>query len=278
MTPTPRHPFAPRRAAFVTGRYAQRTAVGLEEPIQFRKFHGEDVHTVGLDPVHPTDASLLKGAGYETALLGKWHLGYAPQFGPDYHGFDEFFGILSGGVDYYAHTDGDGAQGLFENDMPVARKGYLTDLLTERAVEYVSRRRDEPFYLSLHYNAPHWPWDTPTYDEPAFGLGDAGGGSLAAYMERKPCRTACSSGASPAPTRTRCGKVPGSTCARVSANISSTSPTTCASMPTIENSSRSCWSGSGAGTKRYCLKMTPDAVQPVVWSPPPRFEMLGWTT
>lgn len=171
----------PTRTAFVTGRYPQRTSVGLEEPIQFREFYGESVDTVGLDPTHPTVASLLKGAGYETALLGKWHLGYAPQFGPNHHGFDEFFGILSGGVDYHAHTDGDGAPDLFENDMPVTRKGYLTDLLTEQAVEYVSRRRSEPFYLSLHYNAPHWPWDTPTFNEPAFGLGDAGGGSLAAY-------------------------------------------------------------------------------------------------
>ena len=171
----------PTRAAFMTGRDPQRTSVGLEEPIQFKKFYGEAVDTVGLDPEHPTVASLLKGAGYETALLGKWHLGYAPQFSPNHHGFDEFFGILSGGVDYYAHTDGDGTPDLFKNDMPVARQGYLTDLLTERAVEYVSRRRSNPFYLSLYYNAPHWPWDTPTFDEPAFGLGDAGGGSLAAY-------------------------------------------------------------------------------------------------
>lgn len=173
----------PTRTAFVTGRYPQRTSVGLEEPLAFKEGLGERVGTAGLDPEHPTVASLLKAAGYETALFGKWHLGYQPQFSPNHHGFDEFFGHLSGGVDYHAHTDGDGAPDLFENDMPVEREGYLTDLLTERAVEYVSRQRNAPFFLYLSYNAPHWPWDTPTHDEPAFGYGDGGGGSLAAYAE-----------------------------------------------------------------------------------------------
>lgn len=174
----------PTRTAFVTGRYPQRTSVGLEEPIDFKEGLGERVSSVGLESDHPTVASLLKGAGYETALLGKWHLGYDPQFGPNQHGFDEFFGFLSGGVDYYSHTDGDGAPDLWENDMPIERQGYLTDLLTERAIEYVSRQRRAPFFLSLQYNAPHWPWDTPTYDEEVFGYGgDRGGGSLEAYAE-----------------------------------------------------------------------------------------------
>ena len=173
----------PTRTAFITGRYPQRTSVGLFEPLPFPAGLGEQLSTAGLEPNHPTVASLLKTAGYETALIGKWHLGYAPQFNPTEHGFDEFFGHLGGGVDYHRHTDGDGEPDLFENDMPVTREGYLTDLLTDRAVEYVSRRRDNPFFLFLSYNAPHWPWDTPTYDEPAFGLGDSGGGSLGAYRE-----------------------------------------------------------------------------------------------
>lgn len=173
----------PTRTAFLTGRYPQRTSVGLYEPLPFPAGLGENVDTAGLEPGHPTVASLLKAAGYDTALVGKWHLGYAPQFNPTEHGFDEFFGHLGGGVDYFSHTDGDGEPDLFENDMPVEQKGYLTDLLTDRAVEYISRRRDAPFFLFLSYNAPHWPWDTPTYDEPAFGLGDSGGGSLSAFRE-----------------------------------------------------------------------------------------------
>ena len=115
-------------------------------------------HSVGLEPGHPTIASLLKSNGYETALLGKWHLGFRPEWGPNAHGFDEFFGILSGAVDYHLHKTGLGRPDLYENLTPVQRNGYLTDLLTERAVSYITRRRTAPFYLSLHYTAPHWPW------------------------------------------------------------------------------------------------------------------------
>ena len=111
-----------------------------------------------MDPGHPTIASLLKKSGYETALIGKWHLGFRPEWGPNAHGFDEFFGALSGAVDYHLHKTGSGTPDLYENLTPVERNGYLTDLLTDRAVSYIRRRRTAPFYLSLHYTAPHWPW------------------------------------------------------------------------------------------------------------------------
>ena len=145
----------PTRCGFITGRYPGRLKVGLEEPLISTN------DQVGLDPKHPTIASLLKNSGYETALFGKWHLGIRPEWGPNAHGFDEFFGILSGAGDYFLHKTGQGAPDLFENLTPVERNGYLTDLLTERAVGFVSRRRDAPFYLSLHYTAPHWPWQGP---------------------------------------------------------------------------------------------------------------------
>jgi arylsulfatase A-like enzyme len=67
---------SPTRVALMTGRYPARLPVGLVEPL----VHGDD--SVGLPPEHPTPASLLKGAGYETALIGKWHLGYLPEHGP----------------------------------------------------------------------------------------------------------------------------------------------------------------------------------------------------
>ncbi len=60
--------------------------------------------------------------------------------------------------DYHLHKNGLGQPDLYENLKPVERNGYLTDLLTDRAVSYISRRRTAPFYLSLHYTAPHWPW------------------------------------------------------------------------------------------------------------------------
>ena len=145
----------PTRCGFITGRYPGRLKVGLEEPLISTN------QSVGLDPNHPTIASLLKTGGYETALIGKWHLGVRPEFGPNAHGFDHFFGILAGAGDYFLHKTGQGVPDLFENLTPVQRTGYLTDLITENAVEYVSRRRQSPFYLSLHYTAPHWPWQSP---------------------------------------------------------------------------------------------------------------------
>ena len=142
----------PTRCGFITGRYPARFKIGLIEPLPATN------HQVGLDPEIPTIASLLKKSGYETALIGKWHLGFRPEWGPNAHGFDEFFGVLSGAADYHLHKNGLGEPDLYENLTPVERTGYLTDLLTARAVDYIKRRRTAPFYLSLHYTAPHWPW------------------------------------------------------------------------------------------------------------------------
>ena len=178
----------PTRCAYVTGRYPQRLAVGLEEPLTNRS-----PVDVGLPPNHPTVASLLKNNGYETALAGKWHLGWKPEFGPNRHGFEEFFGILSGAADYFTHRANDapdshedgGVPDLWENLTPVERVGYLTDLLSDKAVEFVARRRTKPFFLSLQYNAPHSPWEGP--EDAAIGHTRHGpgpmdeGGSLKIY-------------------------------------------------------------------------------------------------
>ena len=142
----------PTRCAFITGRYPARAKIGLIEPLPVTN------NLVGLDPKLPTIASLLKANGYDTSLIGKWHLGFRPEWGPNAHGFDEFFGILAGAADYHLHKNGLGQPDLYENLTPVERNGYLTDLLTDRAVDYITRRRTAPFYLSLHYTAPHWPW------------------------------------------------------------------------------------------------------------------------
>ena len=88
----------PTRCAFITGRYPQRLEVGLQEPLT-----GKSPPTAGLPPSHPTVASLVRQNGYDTALIGKWHLGWRPEFGPNQHGYDEFFGILSGAADYFTH-------------------------------------------------------------------------------------------------------------------------------------------------------------------------------
>lgn len=178
----------PTRVGFLTGRYPARLPVGLMEPITERKELGELVKTVGLSPDHPTVSSLIKAAGYDTALIGKWHLGYLPVFGPLRSGFDEFFGIMSGAGDFFSHKDMAGDADLFENDVPVERAGYITDLLTNRAIDYIRRPHKNPFYLSLHYTAPHWPWEGPKDEafSKKLGLGPEAfrsGGSLKVYAE-----------------------------------------------------------------------------------------------
>ena len=174
----------PTRCGYITGRYPARFKIGLEEPLTANN------RNVGLEPGQPTIASLLKQSGYDTALIGKWHLGFRPEWGPNAHGFDEFFGILAGAGDYFLHKNGMGEPDLYENLTPVDRNGYITDLLTERAVSFVKKRREAPFFLSLHYTAPHWPWQGPkggetvTFTEKTIEpVKMGGGGSLKLYAE-----------------------------------------------------------------------------------------------
>jgi arylsulfatase A-like enzyme len=150
---------SPTRFALATGRYQYRIRGAAEEPIG-SAMRGDKV--IGLPADHPTLASRLREAGYRTALIGKWHLGFPPHFGPLLSGYDEHFGPLSGGVDYFTHQDSTGTHDLYENGLEVRHDGYLTDLLSDRAVQFVSRcaRSRQPFLLSLHYTAPHWPWET----------------------------------------------------------------------------------------------------------------------
>jgi arylsulfatase A-like enzyme len=100
---------------------------------------------------------LLRAHGYSTALIGKWHLGVLPSFGPLKSGYDRFWGIRSGAIDYFTHLNSRGAHDLWDGDRTVEQTGYLTDLLGDRAVEVVNNAKG-PFLLSLHFNAPHWPW------------------------------------------------------------------------------------------------------------------------
>jgi arylsulfatase A-like enzyme len=153
---------SPTRFALITMRYQYRLRGGMEEPINSRS---KGNPRLGLPPEIPTLPSLLREAGYATALVGKWHLGYPPSFGPLRSGYDEFYGIMAGGVDYFSHCSGKGDHDLFLGEQEHHEVGYLTDLLSQRAVDYVQRRADaaragQPFFLSLHYTAPHWPWET----------------------------------------------------------------------------------------------------------------------
>jgi len=150
---------SPTRFALMTARYQYRLRGAAEEPIN-SKSRGST--TLGLPPEHPTLPSLLRDSGYRTALIGKWHLGYPPSFGPLRSGYEEFFGPMSGGVDYFTHCSSTGTHDLWFGEEEKKEEGYLTDLISRRAVDYVERMagRDAPFFLSLHYTAPHWPWET----------------------------------------------------------------------------------------------------------------------
>jgi arylsulfatase A-like enzyme len=153
---------SPTRFALMTMRYQYRLRGGMEEPIN-SKSKGNP--RLGLPTDMPTLPSLLREAGYATALVGKWHLGYPPNFGPLRSGYDEFYGIMAGGADYFTHCSGRGDHDLYLGEEEHHEIGYLTDLLSQRATDYVTRqaqraRDGQPFFLSLHYTAPHWPWET----------------------------------------------------------------------------------------------------------------------
>lgn len=151
---------SPTRFALITGRYQYRLRGAAEEPLTGR-FRGST--EVGLPPEHPTLPSLLKGAAYRTALVGKWHLGYPPHFGPLKSGYETHLGPLSGGVSYFSHVDRAGKHDLMRDGEEINRDGtYMTDLLSDEAVEVIGQRAEDkqPFLLSLHYTAPHWPWET----------------------------------------------------------------------------------------------------------------------
>ncbi len=150
---------SPTRFALMTARYQYRLRGAAEEPINSRS---KGSTTLGLPPEHPTLPSLLRDAGYRTALIGKWHLGYPPAFSPLKSGYEEFFGPMSGGVDYFTHCASNGAHDFYIGEQEQQTDGYLTDLISHRAVDWIARmaQGEAPLFMSLHYTAPHWPWET----------------------------------------------------------------------------------------------------------------------
>ena len=151
---------SPTRFGLMTARYQYRLRGAAEEPINSK---ARTSTTLGLPPAHPTLPSLLKEQGYRTALIGKWHLGYPPAFGPLRSGYDEFFGPMAGGVDYFTHCASTGAHDLWVGEEEQPHEGYLTDLISNKSVDFVKRMAQDttqPFFLSMHYTAPHWPWET----------------------------------------------------------------------------------------------------------------------
>ncbi|MBS0477276.1 MAG: sulfatase-like hydrolase/transferase [Proteobacteria bacterium] len=176
---------SPTRTALLTGCYAQRFAIGLEEPL------GPDAPAnIGVPLDRPTIASVFRAMGYHTALIGKWHLGDLAQHGPLAHGYDEFLGIVEGAADYFRHHmvmgGKDQGTGLAKGNDPFQKNGYLTDMFGDEAVRIVEQSGDKPFFVSLHFNAPHWPWEGREDAALARTIGASfnyDGGNLAKYRE-----------------------------------------------------------------------------------------------
>ena len=172
------------RTALITGRYQYRLRVGLEEPLAYQSKYG-------LPPDHPTLPSLLKKAGYGTTLIGKWHLGGLPNFGPLKSGYDHFWGFRWGALDYFTHKYGiasSDTEDLWDDDVKIHQAGYLTDLMGDRAVRTIGdyAKAGQPFLLSLHFNAPHWPWEGPgdeAESQRIKALVDRDGGSMRTYAQ-----------------------------------------------------------------------------------------------
>jgi arylsulfatase A-like enzyme len=174
---------SPTRAALISGRYPQRYAI--EHAL------GPE-GTTGLAAAPTSLPQLLKGSGYRTALIGKWHLGGSvtgavKNGGPRAHGFDHFFGLMGSHADYWHHNRGPKQEDLWENETRIDLDGqYLTTLITERSVRFIeeSAKDGRPFFIDVAYNAPHWPYNRPDRPSPAPGSG----AHLLASAETPPTR------------------------------------------------------------------------------------------
>jgi arylsulfatase A-like enzyme len=153
---------SPTRAGLMTGRYQQR--FGHEFNLGGQLAAGEEY---GLPLAQRTLAEWLKGEGYATGLVGKWHLGFKAEYAPTSRGFDEFFGFL-GGAHRYRPSRGGAERTLLRGRERVAEKEYLTDAFTREAVAFIDRHRAEPFFLYLAYNAVHAPMQASTEREGRF--------------------------------------------------------------------------------------------------------------
>lgn len=155
---------SPSRASLLTGCYPGNAGV--------RSILAGHRRATGLTAQTPTVASALKELGYQTAMVGKWHLGLREQSRPTQNGFDYFYGFMAGCIDYYSHifywsmADGktNPTHDLWENDKEIYNNGqYFTEMVTDKAVEKIRSMNEDgkPFMMYVAYNAPHYPMHAP---------------------------------------------------------------------------------------------------------------------
>jgi arylsulfatase A-like enzyme len=135
---------APTRAALLTGRWPLRTGC-----------HGVTHNREAIRPSEVTMAEALKGGGYRTACIGKWHNGEQFPFTPAGQGFDDVFGFNNGHWNNYFDAT------LLRGSTPEPTKGYITDVLTDEAMKFITANQKQPFFCYLAYNAPHSPYQVP---------------------------------------------------------------------------------------------------------------------
>ena len=142
---------SPTRAALLSGLYQQRVGINGVVYTWLRD-------SLGMSPTVHTLAESLQTGGYETAIFGKWHLGYKPEFNPIHQGFGQFQGFVAGNVDYHSHLDNQLVFDWWKDDSLQDDPGYTTDLITQYAIDFLERDRNKPFFLYLPYAAPHDPY------------------------------------------------------------------------------------------------------------------------
>jgi arylsulfatase A-like enzyme len=153
---------SPSRAGLLTGKYQQRFGYECNEG---------DGYT-GMDTAQAILPKHLQQQGYATAAFGKWHLGFEPGQHPLQKGFQYYYGFLSGGRSYFYKPDKDDRQGarsaLFENHQQVKFDGYLTDVLGDKAVDYIKQNSKQPFFMYWAPNAVHTPMEASRSDMEKF--------------------------------------------------------------------------------------------------------------
>lgn len=157
---------SPTRAGLLTGRYQQR--LGLDKVVLADPTKA--VHYHGIPDSETTIAESFRDGGYQTAIFGKWHVGYEPEYNPVLHGFDKFRGYVSGNVDFFSHVDQAGKLDWWNDKKIDNEPGYTTDLITKHAKNFIRENAKKPFFLYLPHEAPHYPYQGPN-DQPLRTVG-----------------------------------------------------------------------------------------------------------
>ena len=154
---------SPSRAGMMTGRYQQR--FGHDNNIPPGYMEG------GLPLTETLISNRLKEYGYQTGLIGKWHLGYPDEYHPNRRGFDYFYGCLQGSRKYFPIEDVSPHRVFLENDQPTEETGYVTDRIGDGACKFIADNKDEPFFLFVSFTAPHGPLEAkPEHLEKLAGI------------------------------------------------------------------------------------------------------------